>query len=198
VHTGQHLPPLQLDTDARDWADRTGTGARTAWARFFDRNRTDPGDRGDWGNLTAATGATLNAYTARVGHRTVQATVGRGRYQLTRAEHGLAHARSAAGNALQDMRSRPVRTALAAGGVTLAAATVGAPLVAGATGVVIGRRAVKAIAQRRQTEGPRRQQRDAEVLAIYGQHRYQPHLDTASAAASDEPPESESAAVRAG
>ena len=59
VHTGQHLPPSRLEADTRDWADRTDTEARAGWARFFDRNRTDPDDRGDWGNLAAATGATL-------------------------------------------------------------------------------------------------------------------------------------------
>ncbi len=52
------------------------------------------------------------------------------------------------------MRSRPVRVALAAGGVTVAAATVGAPLVAGVTGVVVGRRALRANAEHRRTRTP--------------------------------------------
>jgi hypothetical protein len=168
VRTGQHLPAGRLETDTREWADRAGTEARTAWSRFFDHNRTDPDDRGDWGNLAAATGATLNAYTAVAGNRAVRATLGRGRYQLSRAKRGLAQARAATGNALQDMRSRPVRTALAAGGVTLAAATVGAPLVAGVTGVVLGRRALTA---RRDAARERSQQRDSELLALCADHQ---------------------------
>ena len=74
----------------------------------------------------------------------MQATVGRGRYQLSHARQGLDRAGVAAGQAWQDLRSRPVRAALAAGGITLAAATVGAPLVAGATGAVLIRRAIRA------------------------------------------------------
>ena len=70
--------------------------------------------------------------------------MGRGRYQLSQAKQGLDRAGTAAGQAWQDLRSRPVRTALAAGGITLAAATVGAPLVAGATGAVLVRRAIRA------------------------------------------------------
>jgi len=170
VRTGQHLPPGLLATDTRDWADHTATDARSAWRTFFDRNRTDPADRGEWGNLAAASGATARAATAAVGHRAVLATVGRGSYQLDRAKAGLTRARSAAGNALDDMRTRPVRTALAAGGITLAAATVGAPVVAGATGLVLGRRALHAHAQYRATKDTRERARAATELELHRRH----------------------------
>ena len=90
------------------------------------------------------------------------------RYQLTRAKHGPTPAGVSASEAWQDMRSRPVRTALAAGAVTLAAATVGAPVVAGAAGLVLGRRALTA---RRDTAHQRSQELDSEVLDICAQHR---------------------------
>lgn len=108
-----------------------------------------------------------------MGHRTVQATVGRGRYQLTEpntaSPRPVPPPKRIAGPAVP-----PVRTALAAGGVTLAAATVGAPLVAGATGAVLGRKAVRAIAERWQTKDHRKHDRDAELRAIYEQHQDEP------------------------
>ncbi len=170
VRTGQHLPQSRLAADTRDWADHTADDARRAWRTFFDHNRTDPADRGDWGNLAGAGGATVRAATAAVGHRAVLVTAGRGSYQLDRAKAGLGRARAAAGNALDDMRTRPVRTALAAGGFTLAAATVGGPLVAGATGVVLARRALRAHTDHRAATQTRDRQRDAEYLRLHAQH----------------------------
>jgi len=170
VRTGQHLPQTRLAADTRDWAGRTADDARSAWRTFFDRNRTDPADRGDWRNLTGAGGATARAATAAVGHRGVLATVGRGAHQIDRAKTGLTRARAAAGNAVDDLRTRPVRTALAAGGVTLAAATVGAPLVAGATGVVLARRALRAHTDHRAARPGRDRRRDAEYLRLHAQH----------------------------
>ena len=90
LHTGQHLPPDRLDRGhPRVGATAAHFRRRTAWQRFFEHNRTDPEDRGDWGNLAAAARATGNAYLAKAGRRTVQATVGRGRYQLSHAKQGL-------------------------------------------------------------------------------------------------------------